>query len=165
MKCNTCGRQTQNEEANFCEYCGSSFRERRQTSFPVSQREPENQQMNQHRDAATSAPGNGMNAVQNTKEKPVSFLNWLGTYGLMFIPIAGGLIFFVMLFVWSFDNKTPESKKNWARVTLIFSAILIIFIIGYLVVLMCSPMFRDMMNGTFDYNTYFESINDGSYYK
>lgn len=165
MKCNTCGRQTQNEEANFCEYCGSSFRERLQTSFHMSQRDPVNPQMDPHSDAAATVPGNAMNTMQKMKEKPVSFLNWLGTYGLMFIPIAGGLIFFVMLFVWSFDNKTPESKKNWARVTLIFSAVLILFIIAYIVIVMSNPMFQDMMNGTFDYNAYFESINDGSYYK
>lgn len=165
MKCNTCGRQTQNEEANFCEYCGSSFRERPQTSYHMSQSETANQQMNQHNDGAAVTSGNAVNATQNAKDKPVSFLNWLGTYGLMLIPLAGGLIFFVMLFVWSFDNKTPESKKNWARVTLIFSTVLILFIIGYIVVVMSSPMFRDMMNGTFDYNTYFESINEGNLYK
>jgi hypothetical protein len=77
---------------------------------------------------------------------------------MLFIPIAGGLIFIVMLFVWSFSGNTPASKKNWARVTLIFSAIMLILFIGYLIVLFSTPMFRDMMNGTFDYNSYYDGL-------
>jgi uncharacterized membrane protein YvbJ len=159
MKCNICGRQSQNEEANFCEYCGSSFRETSRTPYPINPREQVSQEnYNQLPGVGMQAPYR-MNAQNTTEtEKPVSFLNWLGTYGMLFIPIAGGLIFIVMLFVWSFSGNTPTSKKNWARVTLIFSAIMLILFIGYLIVLFSTPMFRDMMNGTFDYNSYYDSL-------
>jgi hypothetical protein len=95
------------------------------------------------------------------KEKPVTFLNWLGSYALLLIPYVGWLVFLTMLFVWSFTKNTPDSKKNWARVNLIFTAVMIILLIVYLIIIMNSGMLRDIMNGTFDYNDYYNSLLQG----
>ncbi len=164
MKCNVCGRQTQNEEANFCEYCGGSFREHMQNSINMP---PQNQGIPYPGGPMNNMgpmPGHGMPntpyIVQN--EKPTSFLNWLGTYGLLFIPLAGWLAFLVLLFIWAFSDNTPTSKKNWARATLILVGILIVVFIIYIIAIMNTPMYQDiyqqMMNGTFDSESYYNDI-------
>lgn len=142
MVCNTCGRQSQNEEANFCEYCGNSFREH----MPGACSTVPQQQITEKRiEQASYLP----------EEQPVSLLNWLGTYGLMLIPFVGWLVYLIMLFIWSFGNETPASKKNWARATLIFGVVYFIFLI---VLIMSNPMLMDMLNGTFDMNQYRNSL-------
>lgn len=137
MVCNTCGRTTNNDDANFCEYCGSSFRE---PAHP----------------ALNLAPQSQMVVEREYKEKPVSFLNWLGTYGLMLIPIFGWLVYLVMLFVWAFGNNTPESKRNWARATLIYTVITVIvaivLFISYYLYIVNTPMFQDMLNQYYNVN-------------
>jgi hypothetical protein len=164
MKCNICGRQTQNEEANFCEYCGGPLRERFQTPDHMPQLPP--------REQGYPYPENPMNPMQTgnpmmaapaaaPQDKQVSFLNWLGTYGLFLIPIAGWLVFLIMLFVWSFSGNTPASKKNWARATLIFTAVIIILFIILLLptyLKMYNDIYQQMQNGTFNYNDYMNSL-------
>ncbi|MDF2514117.1 MAG: hypothetical protein K0S04_3983 [Herbinix sp.] len=171
MKCNTCGRQLQNEEANFCEYCGASFREHTHTiinALPHEHNSGETADMN-HRSIAMQMPEGviGQRAVNETvADKPISFMNWLGTYALMFIPFVGVLVFIIMLFVWAFGGKVPESKKNWARVNLIVALVIFLLLFLYLITLVSSPMFQDMfqqmMNGTFDYNSYYNGLYQNS---
>ena len=148
MKCTVCGRQIQNHEANFCEYCGSSFREHK----PVI-----NNDVREQYNQGTVRQMPPMNSEwrvgpqSNTEaEKPITFLNWLSFYGLIFIPYVGWMIFLVMLIIWAFSSNTPTTKKNWARASLIF--ILVVAVLGLMLVtfLISIPMFRDMMNGDFD---------------
>jgi hypothetical protein len=168
MKCNVCGRQTMNEEANFCEYCGSSFREHMQQQ-PMNQMPPYNQgnlynQENPYNAGPMPNVMPGVSPQSNPDlvqpERPTSFLDWLGTYGIMLIPCVGWLVFIVMLFIWGFGNKASTSKKNWARATLIFAGVLLVLVIAYLAMIM--PLYMDiyqqMMNGTFDMNSYYNSI-------
>lgn len=131
MICNTCARYTKNEEANFCENCGNSFREHAQMAYnmePQRQVEPE----------------------KENSDKPITFLNWLGTYGLLFIPFVS----WVMIFVWAFGNKTSPSKKNWARATLIFMGVLIIIM---MLLSLSNPMLNEIMDGSVEYN----GLSDG----
>jgi len=153
MKCNVCGRHTQNEEANFCDYCGSPFREHMQAFYDI-QKERYAQEQNMY--SERTAPNVQHNMQQESK--PVSFLDFLVSYGLFFIPFAGWLIFIIMLFIWAFSNSTPPSKKNWARATLIFVGVLAVFMILYLMYIITSPIFQDMMSGAFDYNQYIQSL-------
>ena len=167
MRCNNCGRNTQNEEANFCEYCGSSFRESRLSPNPAAPREQNyteasgNFQEVMAMKMSDKVMGQETSQAENI-EKPITFLNWLGTYGILFVPLIGGLIFFVMLFVWAFSGATPASKKNWARVTLIFIAVAFIILITYLVTVVSSPMFQEMMSGSFDYNSFYNGLLQGT---
>jgi ribosomal protein L37E len=178
MVCNNCGRNTQNEEANFCEYCGSSYRER--GTFHATMH---NQLQSQRNDQASGQmsgpiPGQvpnsmsmqmpnimtGQRSIESVKaEKPITFLNWLGVYGILigslFIPFIGFLIPIVMLFVWSFNSSTPVSKRNWARVNLIVIAFFIIFYIIIFMAFMRTPMFQQILNGTFDMNSYFNNLS------
>jgi len=153
-----------NEEANFCEYCGSSFREHMHQQ-PVQM--PPHDQGNPYNMAPVPpnmAPDGMMynNPGMAPSEKPTSFLDWLGTYGIMLIPCVGWLVFIVMLFVWGFGNNASTSKKNWARATLIFVGVLLLLVIIYLAMVM--PLYMDiyqqMMNGTFDMNNYYNSLNN-----
>jgi hypothetical protein len=158
MRCNVCGRETKNDEANFCEYCGSSFREQRSNGGNPNPQE-QNYQYNINRSPVMSQMPDEMTGTTNAREseKPVSFLNWLGTYGIFFIPCAGWLIFIVMLFIWAFAGNTPLSKRNWARATLIFTAVIIVFMIAYFaIVIAANP---GILNGDFDYNSYFNNLN------
>lgn len=146
MVCNTCGRHTQNEEANFCEYCGSSFREDRMAADFAS--------THSHDAGQTVMQQAGQNANQEALEKPISFMQWLGTYAIlflpMFIPVIGWVIPLVMLFVWAFANNKSISKRNWSRATLIYVLVNIIIFVIYFIMMMNSPIFQGILKGALD---------------
>ncbi len=153
MICNTCGRQTQNETANFCEYCGASFREQGQRepnfglgsnpgfgSNPGSGQPPYNRGM---MPGSMNSPMGGSFAQptqQSDTEKPISFLNWLGSYALLMVPFVN----IIMLFIWAFSYNTPASKKNWARVTLIAGVVLFLLFMVYMGYIMSTPVYQQM---------------------
>ncbi len=134
MVCKACGRNSANENANYCEYCGTSFRE----NIPFKQEE--HQTVNMQPIAEASKEEN---------EKPITFGNWMGTMLLPFIPIVGIFIYIVMMFVWAFGSDTPQSKKNWARASLIVSAIAII-----LFIFMFTSAMMELINSGMDINQY-----------
>lgn len=160
MICNSCGRDNLNQNANFCEYCGASFREGN-----VHETETTNNYSYQSGTGNASdpiPPPMPAQAIEiKDKQKPVSYLNWLGTYFIMFIPFVGGIVFFVMLIVWAASSNTPESKKNWARATLTF--IIIMFVLALILALLFvsllkNPVFQDIFQDSF--NSGFERYND-----
>ena len=57
-----------------------------------------------------------------TENKTMSVGDWMLTMLITSIPVVG----FIMLFVWAFGDSTNPSKKNWAKATLIFFAILFV---------------------------------------
>lgn len=146
MVCSTCGRNVQNEEANFCEYCGSPFKEHLKAAY---QEAPKVQ---------SDGMAGPIPIQDKANELPISFLNWLGTYGIlfatMFIPLIGWAIYLGVLFAWAFSSRTPVSKKNWARVTLIFTAVLVILVVIYMMILLNSGLFQQILNGSFDLKSY-----------
>jgi len=145
MVCNTCGRHIQNKEANFCDYCGASFR-------GDSEIKPSSTYTYQSKGEDTPAPmpppmPEAINI--DNKEKTVPVLEWLGAYLIMFIPFVGGIVFFIMMLIWSFSKTIPTSKRNWARATLIFyiiTFILLIFVVLYYIPMLDNPMFKDFLN-------------------
>ncbi len=165
MICKTCGRQIQNESANFCEYCGASFREQTQAARPEEGQPFYSRPMMQ----PGAAPVNMANPMEGighpgSAERPISFLSWLGTYSLLgallFIPYLGWIGIIAMLLFWAFSNKTPATKKNWARVTLIFVGIIMIFVVVIFAAFF-SMYYPQIANGTFDFNSYYESMLNG----
>ncbi|WMJ90048.1 hypothetical protein [Anaerocolumna sp. MB42-C2] len=137
MVCKACGRNTANENANYCEYCGTSFRE----NIPIRQ---EDYSIGKDKSMEIESTGN---------EKPISFGNWMGTMLLPFIPIVGIFIYLVMMFVWAFGSDTPKSKKNWARASLIISVIAII-----LFVFMLTSTMMDIMNSGLSIEEYMNQL-------
>lgn len=161
MTCNNCGRQIQNETANFCEYCGASFREQAHTAQTVAG-QPFNSRPVVAGPIPTAMPNMMAGAPEGLKsEGPITFLNWLGTYALLLVPFVGWLIFIVMLFIWAFSNNTPATKKNWARVSLIFVGVLLILFVAYMIAFV-APMMQQMMNGTFDINSYYQGLSQSA---
>lgn len=144
MECKVCGRHTNNESANFCEYCGNSYKE--------NNKELQNNQYNNIENIKDTVYSDNNNYKQENKDynkkqgqftvkaqdkETVSFGNWLLTLLLpvllLFLPIPffiiGIIMYIVLLFVWSLDNKTLPSKKNWARAQLIVVLVMIILFI------------------------------------
>lgn len=129
MICNTCGRSIKNEEANFCEYCGASLRG--QTSNGMQ-----------------SSPKPPVYEAVIREEKPISFLNWLGSYLLMYIPYIG----LIMLFIWSFGRNVPESKKNWARANLVIMLIMLVVLIIIITTIGPEQLLNMMVGDMTQYN-------------
>lgn len=67
--------------------------------------------------------------ASNNFESVVSLRDWMFTLFLISIPVVG----FILLLVWAFDQNTKESKRNWAKATLLWGLIILVF---YFVVLM-----------------------------
>ncbi|NLO08700.1 MAG: zinc ribbon domain-containing protein [Clostridiales bacterium] len=162
MICNSCGRDNQNQNANFCEYCGASLRE---GNVHVHETETTNNYSYQSGTGNASAeapPPMSVQAIEiNDNKKPVSYLNWLGTYFIMLIPFVGGIVFFVMLIVWATSSNTPESKKNWARATLTFMIIMLVLALILVLIfasLLRNPVFQDIFQDSF--NSEFKRYND-----
>ncbi len=161
MICYNCGRQIQNEAANFCEYCGASFREPSQAARPEAGQPFYHIPGVQKEAFRMNEPNQMLVSQTGIPEKPMGFMSWLGTYSilgaLLFIPYFGWIGFIALLLFWAFSNKTPATKKNWARVTLIFVGIMIVFIMIALMAF-SSLYYKEIMNGTFDFNTYYNNM-------
>jgi uncharacterized membrane protein len=54
--------------------------------------------------------------------QPLTVKDWMITILITIIPLVN----IIMYFVWAFDSSTHPSKKNWAKATLIWAAILIV---------------------------------------
>lgn len=145
MECKVCGRHTTNDDANFCDYCGSSYKEK--------SKESQDNQYNTKNSIKDFVHSNNTNYKQDYSnnqgqpvsvtqgEDPVSFGNWLLTLLfpvlVLLLPIPfsfiGIIIYIVLLFLWAFDNKTSANKKNWARAQLIVSLVYIVFFVGSII--------------------------------
>lgn len=55
--------------------------------------------------------------------KPVGVGDWMVTYLLMCIPVVN----IILLFVWAFGDNTPVSKANWAKASLLWLLLAIMF--------------------------------------
>lgn len=62
---------------------------------------------------------------QTTQYQPVSLGQWMVTILLVAIPIVN----IVMLFIWGFSSDTQPSKANWAKASLIWLGIFVVFYI------------------------------------
>lgn len=139
MVCKSCGRSTSNENANFCDYCGASYKE------VVFIQNEDKQKIE------------GLVKEYNEVEegdKPISFRNWVGTLLLPIIPIVGPIIYLVMMLVWAFGSDTNQSKKNWARASLVVGCIFIVLFIFLIV-----NSFTQLINSGFDMNSYMEQMS------
>lgn len=139
MVCKSCGRSTSNENANFCDYCGASYKE-----VVFIQNEDKQKIEGQVKE---------YNKVEEG-DKPISFRNWVGTLLLPIIPIVGPIIYLVMMLVWAFGSDTNQSKKNWARASLVVGCIFIVLFIFLIV-----NSFTQLINSGFDMNSYMEQMS------
>lgn len=153
MICKVCGRTITNELANFCEYCGASFRpgadnkisEELLKSLDASNQTGGSkeggskeggytQAQYQQQASAQGMTGQGVRLpkifrdIFDTSERPMTFGNWLILYLIPFIPMVGMILFLIVLFFWGFGANVGKTKKNWARATMVMVLIMIMMV-------------------------------------
>lgn len=142
MRCKVCGREAMNPEANFCDYCGSSFREYGKTREEAAVLEQGKE--------GYSAFGMSSESIDQTvkteQEKPVTMWTYLGTMLIVFIPRVGFYAFLGILLYWSFVAVGSPTRRNFARAMLIFTVVFIVYTVFYIAVLMESGMFDSILD-------------------
>lgn len=101
--CPTCGT-TLNDNAAFCQNCGSNVA----PSYPVY--------------------------PPMVAKQPITVGGWIGRSLIPLIPVVGWIIYLVMLFIWSGDTAKEDSFRNWAKSQLILMAIGLVLSILFIVV-------------------------------
>lgn len=101
MICKYCGT-TLNDNATYCNRCGNPTNAGGQVqpgkfASPIQQ---------------------NIYVPQQTKQ-PISVGGWIGRSLIPCIPLVGGLVYLIMLFVWSGDTAKEDSFRNWAKAQLI----------------------------------------------
>lgn len=109
MICTICGRHIENENANFCENCGTSFREMNSSNYQEYAK-PQSP-LQEQPTAEQSNP---------TKTDSISFKAFFGIMLLQVVPVFGWLIYIVILFTWIFGNQYSKTHKNFAKASLLF---------------------------------------------
>ncbi len=106
MQCTMCGREITNPEANYCDYCGTAVRQ------------------TEYREVRAEQPKEA-----EKKEDRVPTLSFLGVMALPFLPFVGSLAYLVFLFYWAFSSTIQDSRKSFARATLIYTAVVFVLMI------------------------------------
>lgn len=121
MVCPMCGREIPNPEANYCDYCGTRL-----------------QGMEYKETVETQA-------FSETKEKQprVSTGLFLGVMLLPMIPMIGWILYLVFLFYWAFASSVEDSRKSFARASLIYSGITLVLMI-VLVSVVCNVVVSEL---------------------
>lgn len=129
MDCKVCGRVIRNEEANFCDYCGTRISEaavpqQLMNSGAGSAAQPNARTVQEERPRSFMERLFG-DMVADEQERPMTTWNWLLIMLLPFVPYIGALLYLVLLFLWSF-GATTATKKAWARAMLLYLLILVV---------------------------------------
>ena len=66
---------------------------------------------------------------RRSEKEPISVGGWIGRSLIPCIPLLGGIIYLVMLFLWSGDKNREDTFRNWAKAQLIMLAIGIVLTI------------------------------------
>ena len=67
---------------------------------------------------------------QPSAEEPVSIGGWIARSLIPCIPLVGGIVYLIMLFIWSGDKKKEETSRNWAKAQLIIMAVVLVISIA-----------------------------------
>ena len=94
--CNNCGTSL-HDSATFCTNCGASV----PASYPA------------------------YNPVAPAAKESISVGGWIGRSLIPFIPLVGGIVYLIMLFIWMGDTKKEDTFRNWAKAQLIVMAIVV----------------------------------------
>ncbi|MBR2408696.1 MAG: zinc ribbon domain-containing protein [Lachnospiraceae bacterium] len=103
MQCAMCGREITNPDANYCDYCGTAIGT---MTYREEVKEPQK--------------------VSEPKEERVSTWLLFGVMCLPMIPLVGGIAYLVILFYWAFAASVEDSRKSFARATLLYTAVTLV---------------------------------------
>lgn len=118
MQCKVCGREAGNPEANFCDYCGSSFHEENRRIDVLTASEQETKQTTEN------TAGIGV-----TEQDRIPVWKFLVIMLLPFLPGVGIFLFLGIVIYWSASMKIQDSRKSFARALLIFSVVILLLLI------------------------------------
>lgn len=76
-----------------------------------------------------SQPVQAQPAPYEPAKEPISIGGWIGRSLIPCIPIVGGIVYLIMLFIWSGDKTKEETFNNWAKAQLIVMGIVIVLTI------------------------------------
>ena len=121
MFCEKCGKELQ-EGAKFCEGCGAPTQ-----NAPAEVKAPVQEEVKPAPVEKEAAPAPQVinNFYQEEKRDAVGVAGWIFRPLLALIPIAGPIVYLIMLFVWAGDKSKEKSFNNWAKAQLI---LLLIFV-------------------------------------
>lgn len=100
-------------------------------------------------DTAAFCTNCGNNLEQNPRgyrepaKEEISVGGWIGRYLIPYIPLVGGIVYLIMLFIWSGDRKKEASFRNWAKAQLILMAIAIV--VAVLMVVLFGASFAEVI--------------------
>lgn len=119
MQCTMCGREITNPNANYCDYCGTSVRD-------GGYREVQ--------------PEQSVKTAEAPMADRVSTWLFLGVMCLPFVPFVGTFAYLGILFYWAFASSIKDSRKSFARATLIYTAVAFVFVFAILGAMASSMM-------------------------
>ncbi|MBQ6106382.1 MAG: hypothetical protein IJL03_10640 [Lachnospiraceae bacterium] len=140
--CKVCGHKNPLEEANFCYYCGASFRE---DGSP----EPETAKA-----AAVTVPSEETDVTQ--VKRPFSTMQWFGMFMLLLIPLYGWIAFLVIAAISAFGANATEERRSFAKAFLIFLVVAVIAMYLFYLYVQSNPALLA------EYNKMMESMYQGS---
>ena len=66
---------------------------------------------------------------QQPAKESISVGGWIGRSLIPLIPVVGGIVYLIMLFIWSGDTSKEDTFRNWAKAQLIVMAIVLALVI------------------------------------
>ena len=101
-------------------------------------------------DSASFCPNCGAQSLpqypaygQGQVKESISVGGWIGRSLIPCIPLVGGLVYLIMLFVWSGDDRKEDTFRNWAKAQLIVMAV--VFVLTLLGTVLCMTVFREAL--------------------
>ena len=91
----------------------------------------------------TSAPAGYLAYPCNSNKESVSVGGWIGRSLIPMIPLIGGIVYLIMLFIWSGDTTKEDTFRNWATAQLIVTAV--VLILGIVGAVLCVTVFSDLL--------------------
>ena len=80
-------------------------------------------------DSIAFCPMCGTNVLTNrpayTQKEPISVGGWIGRTLIPCIPLVGGIVYLIMLFIWSGSKDKEETFRNWAKAQLIVIGVIV----------------------------------------
>ena len=75
----------------------------------------------------------------NSSKEPISVGGWICRSLIPMIPLVGGIVYLVMLFIWSGDVRKEDTFRNWATAQLIVMAV--VLVLGIIGAVLCLTVF------------------------